>query len=116
MLKASLGADGKFPPAVMKIFDTKQLPAGDLLIAKGAQVGKFAGMIKSQFDKEGSSAFDLSLPFDEVQLLSSLSCLSSCLSHTSIHTRTATPVGGASGLPEVQGVWHCHPELHQGRH
>eukprot|EP01061_Rhynchopus_euleeides_P030353 TRINITY_DN50446_c0_g1_i1.p1 TRINITY_DN50446_c0_g1~~TRINITY_DN50446_c0_g1_i1.p1 ORF type:complete len:1253 (+),score=621.41 TRINITY_DN50446_c0_g1_i1:62-3820(+) len=73
VLKDKMGADGKFPKDAMVIFGKKDqleaFPEGKDLISKGAQVGKFAAMIRQAAEKEGTSAFDVQLPFDELPLL-----------------------------------------------
>eukprot|EP01059_Diplonema_ambulator_P019265 TRINITY_DN3224_c0_g1_i1.p1 TRINITY_DN3224_c0_g1~~TRINITY_DN3224_c0_g1_i1.p1 ORF type:complete len:1186 (+),score=512.68 TRINITY_DN3224_c0_g1_i1:54-3560(+) len=69
MMKDCREADGSFPQGFMKMFDKKSLPEGDILVAKGKQVGQFAGMVKSQYEATGEAAFALELPFKELPLL-----------------------------------------------
>eukprot|EP01060_Flectonema_neradi_P013119 TRINITY_DN1990_c0_g1_i1.p1 TRINITY_DN1990_c0_g1~~TRINITY_DN1990_c0_g1_i1.p1 ORF type:complete len:1256 (+),score=336.14 TRINITY_DN1990_c0_g1_i1:35-3802(+) len=60
--------DATFSKAVMKHFDAKTTTDADFK-SKGAQVGKFASVIKSQVTAEGTKAFELTLPYDEVSLV-----------------------------------------------
>ena len=59
---------GTFSKAVMKHFDAKTTEDPDFK-SKGAQVGKFASVIKAQVMSEGEKAFELSLPFEEMTLI-----------------------------------------------
>ena len=73
ILKGSILPDGTFPKTAMVIFGKKdelaKFPEAAELKSKGGNVGKFAGQIKQAAEKDGASAFDMTLPFEEVWTL-----------------------------------------------